>query len=166
MSNKEYYEKHRERIIDKQREYYWKDPERYRKYQRDYKKRNIEKIREKDRKYASSPAGIWSGLSRTKSRKISKDDFIKWYQGVDKICAYCGISEKKIEGTTFNCWNVNRLQIDRKDNNKPYQKGNLALACPLCNFVKGSYFTYEEMLELGKVIRKINKQKKPTRKSG
>ena len=159
MSNKEYYEKHRERIINKQREYYWKNQERYRKYQRDYKKRNYEKVKEQKRKYMKTPSGIWVklGEKKRKERKISKEDFIKWYNSQKKQCVYCDIKEEEIND--YKCWKGKRLQIDRKDSSKPYQKGNLVLACPVCNSVKGSYFTYKEMLEIGKVIRKKNKQK-------
>ena len=151
----EYYKKNREKILKRQRAYYWKDPERYRQYNREYKKNNLEKLKE----IRKSPKGIYWYLAQTGQRKISKKDFVKWYQKQKKRCYYCEILEEEIK--PFKCWKkINRLQIDRKDNNKPYQKDNIVLACPVCNFIKGNYFTFEEMLVIGKVIRQIKEKKK------
>ena len=158
--NKDYYQKNKEAILKRQRAYYWKDPERYREYGREYKKRNKEKRKQYDKKYRSTVNGIWVKLGGRK-RKITKDDFIKWYTFQEKKCVYCGIEEARIE-KDFMCWSGTRLQIDRKDNKKGYEKNNIVLACPVCNFIKGNYFTFKEMLEIGKVVRKVlNKRKKP-----
>ena len=45
-----------------------------------------------------------------------------------------------------------RLEIDRKDNNKGYEKGNLALCCCRCNTIKSDFFTEEEMFKVGAII--------------
>jgi hypothetical protein len=49
-------------------------------------------------------------------------------------------------------YECNRLTVDRLDNNKGYENGNLALSCMRCNGVKSDYFTEEEMLKIGKII--------------
>jgi len=41
------------------------------------------------------------------------------------------------------------MSIDRKDNNKGYTSDNVTSACFLCNKIKGSFFSYEEMKEIG-----------------
>ncbi len=160
--NKKYYQSHREEILAKQHKYYWNDPEKYRNYCREYKKKNREKREKYKRKYNLTPNGVWTNL-RIPKREISKEDFVQWYNSQDKKCLYCGISEKEIEGKKFKCWQINRLQVDRKDNNKKYKTGNLVLACPVCNWVKGDYFTYNEMLKIGRVIRKIREKRKTPR---
>ena len=43
-----------------------------------------------------------------------------------------------------------RLSIDRKDNSLGYEKGNLALACMICNKIKSDFFSEKEMLEIAK----------------
>jgi len=160
--NKEYYQAHREEIIAKQHRYYWSDPERYRTYCKEYAKKNKEKRQKYDQKYYLTPNGVWTSLSkdRREEREILKEDFIKWYNSQDKKCAYCGISEEEIKGKNFKCWQIHRLQVDRKNNNGKYKNGNLVLACPICNWVKGDYFTYKEMLKIGQVIKRIRKQRK------
>lgn len=119
-----------------------------------------EKLKKRKAKFRQTPIGVWTSLSRTGKRKIDKYDFIKWYKKQRRICGYCGVKEIEIIGKKFKCWQIKRLQIDRKNCNKPYQKGNLVLACPVCNFIKGDYFTYEEMMTIGEVIKEIREKKK------
>lgn len=157
--NKTYYQAHREEILERQHKYYRSDPERYRNYCREYIEKNKEKRERYKEEYNRTPNGIWTRL-RKSERKISKEDFIKWHSLQNKKCVYCGILEKEIRGEIFRCWETKRLQIDRKDNVKPYEKGNLILACPICNFIKGSYFNYREMLKIGQAIKKIREQRK------
>lgn len=156
--NKEYYCLHRKDILDKQHEYYWNDPERYRQYCKEYKRKNRNKQKIYKLNYNLSPAGIWTNLKKI-SRKISKEDFIKWYVSQPKKCSYCGVAEKEFKGRKFRCWNIRRLQVDRKDNKNFYTIGNIVLACPVCNWIKGDYFTYSEMLKIGKVIKVIMARK-------
>ena len=111
-------------------------------------------------KYAITPKGIYWRLtarSRKKRIELPQKDFLEWYEKQEKICVYCGTKEN----TAFRCWKSGRFQIDRKDNNKSYQLENMALACSICNFIKGNYFTYEEMLKIGEVIKEIRKSQRP-----
>lgn len=66
-------------------------------------------------------------------------------------CDYCGISEILIK---FYCdkLNVNTpwMSIDRKDNDLGYTLDNCVSSCFLCNKIKGSFFTYEEMKDIGR----------------
>jgi len=158
--NKEYYQAHREEILAKQHRYYWNNPERYRNYCKEYKKKNKEERKKYEQKYRLTPSSIWTDLGKSEKREISKEDFIKWYNSQDKKCVYCGILGEEIRGEIFRCWETKRLQIDRKDSDKPYKEGNLVLACPICNFIKGSYFTYNEMLKIGEIVKEIREKRK------
>jgi hypothetical protein len=46
--------------------------------------------------------------------------------------------------------------LDRKDSGQGYSKENCVVCCSRCNLGKGDRFTYEEWLEIGKVIRAMN----------
>jgi hypothetical protein len=69
-----------------------------------------------------------------------------------KECHYCGA---KIEWTKHfhSLRGVSRYNLDRKDNARGYSSNNLVVCCRLCNFTKADRFTYEQFVEIGKVIR-------------
>ena len=118
--------------------------------------------RERQRKHSRTPQGIYTNIKSrqkyykthrdpsTKSFKITKEEFIKWYNTQEKECVYCGIKEEEI-GTSSDYFNDKgrRLTVDCKDNAQGYVLGNLVLACHKCNFIKSNIFTHEEMLEIG-----------------
>lgn len=68
-------------------------------------------------------------------------------------CHYCGVSELLLR---FYCevMNINTpfMTIDRKNNSKGYTKDNCVTACFLCNKIKGNFFSYKEMVEIGKIF--------------
>jgi hypothetical protein len=120
--------------------------ENYNKYRREYRYNN--------------PVGIYSvikdginnrGCKRSVLLKISKEDFVDWYNSQEKICFYCKRTYEQCQIDPLNR-KVHRLTIDRVDNNDGYKKGNLALACLRCNAIKNNYFTKDEMLKIGKII--------------
>ncbi len=65
-------------------------------------------------------------------------------------CFYCGVSNMLLK---FYCelLNVNTawMTIDRKNNDLGYTPDNVVSACFLCNKIKGSFFSTEEMKEIG-----------------
>jgi hypothetical protein len=79
---------------------------------------------------------------------INYEEFVKLKLG---DCVYCGVSELFLK---FYCElleiNTPYLTIDRKDNNQGYVRDNCVSACFLCNKIKGNFFTYEEMVSIGK----------------
>lgn len=129
-----------------------------------YKKmqENPQYFRDWQKKYRSTYIGrltqIWTNLGTGKKRKkraISKTDFIEWYTSQEKKCIYYGIYEKNLRNDIFRKnRNSYRLEIDRINNNKMYEKGNLALACKMCNQMKSYIFTFKEMQVIGKMIKK------------
>lgn len=122
----------------------------------------IWRAKNKDRikKQQYTPHRIYGNLkSRIKKGEIiSEIDFINWYNSQEQKCYYCertleevknDIKEKEI--------NQNRMSIDRKDNDKGYILNNIVFACRRCNEIKSDYFTETEMLRLGKILYKNDK---------
>ena len=71
------------------------------------------------------------------------------------FCHYCG------EAVVFVVRNINgaraiRYNLDRKNNAEGYCKPNLVVCCKVCNYTKGNRFTYEQFIEIGKVIRSFH----------
>lgn len=86
---------------------------------------------------------------------LTKDEFIKWYEKEDKKCFYCQMNIEDINKIDDSINNrTRRLTIDRLDNFKPYKLNNIVLACYRCNYIKSDFFSKEEMLEIGKIIRR------------
>ena len=66
---------------------------------------------------------------------------------VQSPCHYCGAPPS----------NMNRVKysgIDRKDNDKGYESGNVCACCKRCNSIKGEYLTYKQMLIVSKALKK------------
>ena len=109
------------------------------------------------RAWTKTPSGIYSticGQAKFYNKgevELSREEFVEWYENEPKMCHYCGISEADLHkfGDTFNNQN-RRLEIDRKDNNISYNEGNIVLACKRCNATKNNFFTYEDMLIIGR----------------
>ena len=126
-----------------------------------YRENNLEKYNKYRREYRyENPVGIYSvikdGLNNKKRPRkellnITKDDFVNWYTDQKKECFYC---KRTLEETRVDEYNqkANRLTIDRVDNNKGYELGNIVLACLRCNSIKSNYFSKEEMLKIGEII--------------
>lgn len=66
-------------------------------------------------------------------------------------CHYC--SETVTWGSPFGKNRTTGSNLDRKDNNRPYEIDNVVVACRRCNYGKNAFFSYEEWLALGTLIR-------------
>jgi len=74
------------------------------------------------------------------------------------ICAYCG-------GPPPNSGHG----IDRKDPTQGYTQRNVVIACDACNRIKSDVFSFEQMLEIGQILRRWRAEgawKDPGRKDG
>lgn len=94
----------------------------------------------------SNPARTrWNGISQNAKRRglavMSRAEFSAWYQSQIHICVYCGLG-----GDVSRALFGRRLEVDRMDNTRGYEVGNVALACHRCNTVKSSHLTYEQMM--------------------
>lgn len=90
---------------------------------------------------------------------IDRDAFVHWYLSQPDQCYYCGTGREEFKRLRdrrgpksgyYVSWD-----IDRKDSKLPYQIGNLALSCYMCNMAKASYFTEDEAKIIGAAIRSV-----------
>ena len=125
-----------------------------------YYKENKVKINEYRKIYDLTSKRIYGILknntrNRGKELIITEEDFVNWYNNQEKICHYCKRTLEEIkQDIKENKKFKNRLSIDRKDNNKGYTLDNMALACRRCNSIKSDYFTEQEMIEIGKLLKR------------
>ena len=75
-----------------------------------------------------------------------KNLFIKEH----KRCHYCRIHNDECT-QRYGC----RLTIDRITPILGYTKGNVYLACPICNLLKGNDLTVEQTIRIGKQVRSL-----------
>jgi hypothetical protein len=89
-----------------------------------------------------------------KTSNITKDSFLKWYSKQNERCNYCGIDhktyflKKPIYKNNNYLKRLLRFSIDRKESTIGYILSNIALSCPLCNYVKGFFFNEKEFKEI------------------
>jgi len=76
-----------------------------------------------------------------------------------KNCVYCG---KFIEWTKYLRAGESSkpYNLDRKDSSLGYSKENCVVCCGRCNKVKNNFFSYEEFLLIGKVLKQIDEARK------
>ena len=95
---------------------------------------------------------------------LNFDDFKNWYDGREKVCFYCGLSEAESQKIVHNgllvsvrfplkgklARGINRgywLEIDRKNPKGIYSGDNCELACYFCNNDKSDVFSAEQYHE-------------------
>ena len=95
--------------------------------------------------------------SKSKNRSIKNLltylDILEFVK-IDK-CHYC---QDKIVWPTRGSSKTKGHHLDRMDNLKGYSKENCVVCCTICNKIKNNYFTHDEMLELGVVVKKIREK--------
>ena len=99
---------------------------------------------------------LYNKLKEIASRLKRDENFITFEDFLEFIkiqnCHYCN---KEIFWSSSYKDKSKPYNIDRKDNRLGYSKENCVVCCWDCNFIKGRFFSYEEMVELGPVIKKI-----------
>lgn len=98
--------------------------------------------------------------------------FYQWYDGQlerqNQSCHYCQLPGDTTEyyGKFFREGRRGKnLEVDKMDSTKPYSPDNCVLACYPCNNAKSDVFSYEDFLEIGKVIHRVMAQNKLRNKS-
>lgn len=94
----------------------------------------------------------WQRLSyRAKARGIvfnlTREEFDIWFNKTKKECFYCEITFEQLQKSTDTMLKrfKKSFSIDRLSNNGAYEIQNIVFACQRCNFIKGDYFTWQEM---------------------
>ena len=89
--------------------------------------------------------------------RITLDDFVTWYTEQDDCCAYCGLTFAELKTLRIKRANGYSVtwDIDRVDSLRPYQLGNLALSCFVCNMAKGDMLSAAEARIVGKAVRRV-----------
>jgi hypothetical protein len=115
---------------------------------------------EKSREFRRTSRGMFTSLrQRCKANKHRKAQFLlewksfdEWYQGQINECHYCGISLDDFlrvrEHLPGRCPDIETLTIDRLNSTNHYEKGNIVLACYLCNYLKGYAFDEESFSDI------------------
>jgi 5-methylcytosine-specific restriction endonuclease McrA len=66
-------------------------------------------------------------------------------------CFYCGAH---LYWPEYNAKKTSQASnLDRKDNTKGYLSGNVVACCWSCNNIKREHFTFEQFVEIGKLLR-------------
>lgn len=135
----------------KNREYRKARPEYFNMKAKEFYQRNKEIINNKRRK---NPYSLLSTLKRNAHIRglpftLTKETFKIWWENQEQKCIYCEVPVERLIIVDKSKKLVRRLSIDRIDNSRGYEIGNLALCCMQCNFIKSNLFTFEEMKEIG-----------------
>lgn len=147
ISRMKSYYKHREKEIKRQTNYIKNNPNIALKCRWNYEKNHPEKTAVRTLKRRSVLKGLLFGDSR---------ELENWLKNQKRICHYCGVDEETASLSNFNNRIGSMLQIDRVNPEGGYVVGNIVLACPVCNYVKGRWFDEKTMLEIGeRYIRKL-----------
>lgn len=81
-------------------------------------------------------------MSKGKAFALTREQYVALI--ACNACHYCGGELPKRGGG-----------LDRIDNSRGYEPGNVVPCCTACNRIRGDNLTYEEMLELAPAIKRI-----------
>lgn len=102
--------------------------------------------REYSKKTDSTLASRFSRTRSTRSRLFTWTlTFSEYVEIVSRPCDYCGLENDTIQSGG----------LDRLDNSRGYEYGNVVSCCPICNMVRNNIFTPDEMKILGQTVREI-----------
>lgn len=95
--------------------------------------------------------------SRGLSVGFTYEDFLTFTK-ISK-CHYCETKitwyphSVKRENTTYS------YNLDRTDNSEGYTKDNCVVCCKECNNAKNNFFTYDEMIIIGRAIKEVRQKR-------
>ena len=97
--------------------------------------------------------------------EISQEELLSFYgESEVRSCHYCGIEEKFFVQQRIPTASIDdqgnprpslKLGIDRIDSNLPYRFDNIVICCLVCNRIKSSIFSHDEMIVIGKSVNDI-----------
>jgi hypothetical protein len=99
----------------------------------------------------------YEALYRNFLRKATHDNVLSYEDFIEftriKECHYCSDTVFWSEYFVYRNDSSKGYNLDRKDNAVGYNTENCVVCCARCNWAKGDHFTYEEWVEIGKLIR-------------
>ncbi len=115
-----------------------------------YRKANTHKVKAWGTKYNTSINGRYTFFKRAVLRRgevlgISFEQYSSLIGG--GLCHYC---TNKLPSTGYG--------LDRMDNSKGYLLSNVVACCKKCNYMKGDYLSYSEMIEVVSLIKNLRGQ--------
>jgi hypothetical protein len=103
------------------------------------------------------------------NRLIDQEAFKMWYgeDEKDRACEWCNITKHEInvliEAGKIHTKRLSTrgrdMEVDRKEPNKGYEEGNLALCCYWCNNAKTDEFSEKEFIPIGEAIGDVFKKR-------
>ena len=128
-------------------------------------------------KYNFTIKEILYGRGRKRGSKIIKDAAYNIRSKISKMISSYKIKDKRngVPVCDFNidwmieniinkpciyCGDTHRIGCDRIDNRKGHTKDNVNPCCYECNVARGNNFTVEEMMTIGKAIKKVKDSRK------
>jgi hypothetical protein len=116
---------------------------------RKYRKNNIEKCREMDLQSHKLPKRRYNQAKRSaKKRNITFDISLEFYNNIISPNTKC----------FYNCGNfipLSGVGLDRIDNKIGYVENNVVPCCGVCNAIKNSVISKDEMLEIIKLLKNL-----------
>jgi hypothetical protein len=92
---------------------------------------------------------VKQSLRREKELKLTFEEFVEITK--DDNCHYC---KSKVTWTKVNTTaNGSRTNLDRKDNEKGYERDNVVVCCWRCNNGRGNLFSYEDWYGMTSYLR-------------
>lgn len=82
---------------------------------------------------------------------LTYEEFLSFTNTVS--CVYCSREVMWSRINTNTKREGQRYNLDRKNNSLGYSKENCVVCCKECNLIKGARFTYEQMLQIGALIK-------------
>jgi len=127
------------------------DSEKYGHPQSEETKKKLKSISVKQFKLRPFESAYNTLLLNAKRRSLEVDLTYSQYLGLTKAekCTYCG---SPIVWAEYNVRKHQGSNLDRKDNSKGYLFSNVVVCCWPCNNIKSKHFTYEQFLEIGKLL--------------
>ena len=156
---KNYYLENKEKLLKRANLYYKNNKTKALAQRKVHRNKNVEYYKKKSHDWFQTTKGIFTGLKSrfTERDTLTFEEFRDWYDSQEKKCTYCTQSLLEIQ-LVPDILNKERLSIDRKDNAKGYTLENITLACLRCNAIKSNFFTFDQMLEVGKIVKERRKQ--------
>ena len=132
---------------------YIKNRDRYLMLSRKYGQENKERIAEVKKLNFAKPMSKYKSMLRAaKSRNIEvKLTYLDYLRLYERPCHYCNDEMDHISMTGY--------RIDRIDNSKGYEVGNVVPCCATCNMIKRELLTEDETKVAIEAILKLRKEK-------